>query len=447
MTIHPIESRYRTDEMARLFTEEHKLEKWLDVEAALAIAHAEVGNVPTEAAEKIKKKATLKFVKLERVKEIEKEIDHDIMAMVRAIAETCDGDSGNYVHLGATSYDVVDTAWSLVLRDALKILKEKILKLKKISLDQARKHQKTICIGRTHGQHAIPTTYGMKFAGYATEFQRHGLRIDSLLENNIVGKMSGAVGTMASFGDKGFKIQESVMKQLGIKISEISTQIVPRDLHAEIFAVLALIGTTLSKIAKEIRNLQRTEIAEVFEPYSKKQVGSSTMATKRNPHKVERICGINRIIQSNLLPILENAALMEHERDLSNSSVERIIFPETFILLDYILSQMVFILEGLEFNKNNIDRNLQLTGGQIFAENIMIKLVEKGLSRQKVHERLRTIGMKCRQEGKPFKEGILTDKELSSQVSEKELDEWLDPKNYIGTAIEQVERILKKYKD
>ncbi len=445
--VHPIEYRYNTPEMKKVFMEEYKLQKWLDVEAALALAHAKIGGIPKEAAKEIKKKATLQYVKLSRVKEIEREIDHDIMAMVRALAEACDGDAGNYIHLGATSYDIVDTAWSLVLRDALQIIKNKVEKLKEITLNQAEKHKETICIGRTHGQHAIPTTHGMKFAGYAVEFNRHLQRISSLLENNLVGKMSGAVGTMASFGENGFKIQDNVMKQLDLKPSDISTQIVPRDLHAEIFSVLVLIGTTLSKIGKEIRNLQRTEIAEVFEPYSKKQVGSSTMATKRNPHKVERVCGIYRVIQANLFPILENAALVEHERDLSNSAVERIIFPETFILLDYILDQMIFILEELEFNFKNIERNLQLTSGQIFAEKIMIKLVEKGLSRQDVHEKLRTIGIKCRDEERPYKEGLLQDKEIAANVTEKELDEWLDPKNYIGTAIEQVEQIIKKIRN
>ncbi|MHA1300415.1 MAG: adenylosuccinate lyase [Candidatus Helarchaeota archaeon] len=444
MAVSPIEYRYFTKEMKDLFTEEQKLQKWLDVEVALVKAHAKLGNIPQKVANEIEKKGSIKFVKIERVKEIEKEINHDIMAMVKAFAEVCEGSAGGYIHLGATSYDIVDTAWALILKDALKIIEGRLLDLRKELATIANREKNTICIGRTHGQHAIPTTYGLKFALWISEINRHLERLEQIIERDIAGKMSGMVGTMASFGEKGFEIQKLVMEELKIRESEISNQIVPRDMHSEIFFLLSLIGTTLSKIAKEIRNLQRTEIAEVFEPFKKSQVGSSTLASKRNPHKSERICGLFRIIYSNLIPILDNAALQEHERDLSNSACERVVYPQTFILLDYMLTQMINIIKGLEFNYENIKKNLDLTKGQIFAEKIMMKLVEKGISRQDAHEKLRQIAIRCRKEKIDFRIGILEDKELSNKVQSEEIDEWLNPKNYIGTAIQQVEKILEK---
>ncbi|MBS7249191.1 MAG: adenylosuccinate lyase [Candidatus Freyarchaeota archaeon] len=447
MSVHPIEYRYFTPEMKQVFTEENKLQKWLDVEAALARAHAALGDIPKEAAEEISKKASLKYVKLERVKELEEEIHHDVMAMVQALSEVCEGDAGKYVHLGATSYDIVDTAWALMLRDAIEIISSKLVSIKNVLLELASKHKETICIGRTHGQHAVPFTYGMKFAIWASEINRHLERIGEGKKRILVGKMSGAVGTMASFGKKGFDIQKTVMQELQIREAEITNQIVQRDAYAEIIFLNALIAATLTKIAKEIRNLQRTEIGEIFEPFTKRQVGSSTMAQKRNPHRSERVCGISRVIMAYTIPTLENAALIEHERDLTNSSNERIIFPESFILLDYILAEMISILKGLEFNYQNIQKNLELEGGLYMSENIMLKLVEKGLGRQEAHETLRQLAIKCRQENIPLKKAILEHPKLRTIVKEKELDNWLDPKQYIGTAVEQVEKLVNKLKN
>ncbi|MFB0560927.1 MAG: adenylosuccinate lyase [Candidatus Lokiarchaeia archaeon] len=446
MSVHPIEYRYFTPEMKQVFTEENKLQRWLDVEAALTSAHAALGDIPNEAAEEISKKASLDYISLDRVKELEKEIHHDIMAMVEALSEVCEGDAGKYVHLGATSYDIVDTAWALILRDAIEIISSKLGALKDVLLDQASTHKATICIGRTHGQHAVPYTYGMKFAIWASEINRHLERIEECKNRVLVGKMSGAVGTMASFGKKGFDIQRLVTQDLKIGEAEITNQIVQRDSHAELIFVNALVAATLTKIAKEIRNLQRTEIGEVFEPFTKKQVGSSTMAQKRNPHRSERVCGISRVIISHTIPTLDNAALIEHERDLTNSSSERIIFPESFILLDYVLTELISILKGLEYNYGNIQKNLELEGGLYMSENVMIKLVEKGLGRQEAHEILRQLAIKCRQENIPLKKAILSHQKLKTLVTESELKNWLDPKQYIGTAVEQVEKLVEKLK-
>ncbi|WXG40040.1 MAG: adenylosuccinate lyase [Candidatus Freyarchaeum deiterrae] len=444
MSVHPIEYRYFNPEMKQVFTEENKLQSWLDVESALARVHAALGDIPNEAAEEISKKASLDYVKLDRVNELEKEIQHDVMAMVRALSEVCEGDAGKYVHLGATSYDIVDTAWALILRDAIKILSSKLVTLKDVLLGLASTHKNTICIGRTHGQHAVPFTYGMKFAIWASEINRHIERIEEYKKRGLVGKMSGAVGTMASFGQEGFEIQRLVMKDLNIEEAEITNQIVQRDVYAELIFLNALIAATLTKIAKEIRNLQRTEIAEVFEPFAEKQVGSSTMAQKRNPHRSERVCGVSRVILSHTIPALDNAALIEHERDLTNSSSERIIFPESYILLDYILTELISILKGLEFNYQNIQKNLELEGGLYMSENVMLKLVEKGLGRQEAHEILRQLAIKCRQENIPLKNAILSHKKLKTLVTENELNNWLDPKQYIGTAVEQVEKLVTK---
>ncbi len=445
MATHPIEYRYFTEEMKRIWEEESKLQNWLTVEAALARANAKFGVIPESAAKEISKKANTKFVKLDRVKKIEEEIQHDLMAMVKVLTEICNVDAGKYVHVGATSYDIEDTAYALQFRDAIKIIERKLNELKNILLKLAEWHKKTTCIGRTHGQHAAPTTYGMKFALYAAEIQRHLDRLEESKKRVLVGKMTGAVGTQASFGKKGIELQKFVMKELGLEPVLVSTQVIQRDRYAEVIYDMALIAATLEKIAKEIRNLQRTEIAEVFEPFKEKQVGSSTMPHKRNPHKSERICGLARIVRSNVMPALENIPL-EHERDLTDSSAERIIFPETFILVDYMLKEMTNILSGLEFNYDNIKRNLDKTKGLIMTENLMLGLVKKGVGRQDAHELLRQASMKVIKENKNLKEILLKDKIIKKKFTGKELDWYLDPKNYIGTAVEQVENAVKTLK-
>jgi adenylosuccinate lyase len=445
MPIHPIDFRYNTKEMRELFTEEARLQTWLDVEAALAKVHAELGNIPKNAADEIAKKANTNYVKVARVNEIEKEINHDIMAMVRALEEQCSGEAGKYIHYGATSYDIVDTALALQMKRALDVLQNRIKSWLKVLLQLSEDHKETITIGRTHGQHAVPTTFGMKFAVWAAEVSRHLDRLDEMKKRTLQGKMSGAVGTMASFGSKGVEIQNSVMKNLGLLPSLITNQVVQRDIHAEVMVFLSYIASTADKIAREIRNLQRTEISEVFEPFKEKQVGSSTMAQKRNPHQSERIVSLARRIKSNIIVAFDNIAL-EHERDLTNSANERIIIPEGFILTDYILTQLISILQGLEFNLENIEKNLDLTQGQIFSEEIMIELVKKGIGRQEAHELLRKCGIRSRAEGKHLRDVIIEEPSLSKLISQKELDEWFNPKNYLGTAVEQVEKVIKLLK-
>jgi adenylosuccinate lyase len=307
----------------------------------------------------------------------------------------------------------------------------------------AKEHEETVCIARTHGQHAVPTTYGMKFALFFTEIDRHLMRLEFAEKTISVGKMAGAAGTMATFGGKGRKIQALVMQELGIQAAPVSNQVVQRDRHAQVVFVLALIAASMEKIAKEIRNLQRNEIMEIAEPFAKKQVGSSTMPQKRNPHKSERICSLSRMVRS-LVPIaLENISL-EHERDLTNSANERFIFPEAFIITDYMLSEMNKILSGLVFFPENIERNLNLTGGAVLAERVMIALAEKGMGRQEAHELLRTSAMEAFSGKKTLLSILSSKKEVTSLISKKELETLFDPEGYIGEAKEIVEDALNR---
>lgn len=442
--MHPILSRYSYPEMRYVFSEEAKLEKWLKVEAALAKAHALLNNIPLEAADIIASKASLKYVKLERIRELESIYEHDLFAMVEALAEVC-GDAGKYVHLGATSYDIEDTALALILRDALSIIEDDLYSLRNTLIDLASRYRDLVCIGRTHGQHALPTTYGMKFALWAAEMQRHIERLREVRKRVVIGKMSGAVGTMAGFGSYGLKVQELVMKELGLEYEPVSNQVVQRDRHAEVIMFLALVAASLDKIAKEIRNLQRTEIGEVFEPFGEKQAGSSTMPHKRNPNRSERICSLARYVKALVFPALENVSL-EHERDLTNSANERIIIPDAFMVVDYMLRQMDMVLKNLEINEKNVRRNLELTGGLIMAERIMLALVQRGIPRQEAYKIIRELSLRSVKENKPFKEVLASDPRISKVISREELEVLINPYTYIGQAREIVDNVIMMLK-
>jgi adenylosuccinate lyase len=446
LPILPIDTgRYGTPEMRRIFEEENRVQKMLDVEAALAWAHAEVGNIPRRDAERIVAAASLKHVKLERIKEIEREIKHDVMALVRALAEAC-GPSGAYVHLGATSYDIVDTATALQLKEALELIERRLNDFEKVLMEKALRYKETLMMGRTHGQHALPITLGFKFAVWMREISRHIHRLRQCRERVVVGKMSGAVGTQAGFGENAMRIQELVMERLGIKAADISTQIVQRDRHAELVCLLALIASSLENFATEIRELQRPEIGELAEPFeAEKQVGSSTMPHKRNPETCERICGLARMVRSLVTPALENVVTW-HERDLTQSSAERFIIPEACILVDYMLFLMTNIVANLYVNEERMRQNIELTQGRAMSEAVMIALTKKGVSRQEAHELLRKLTIKSEMEKVPFKKVLLEDKVVRQKLSEKEIDEALNPQNYLGTALEQVKLMVEKTK-
>ncbi|CAI1493441.1 Adenylosuccinate lyase [Thermococcus nautili] len=444
MAVHPIDYRYGSEEMRRIWDEENKLQKLLNVEAALARAHAKLGNIPEESARVISERASTEWVKLERVKEIEAEIHHDIMAVVKALSEVC-GEHGKYVHLGATSNDIIDTANALLIKESLELIERYLRELRDVLMKLAEEHKYTVCIGRTHGQHAVPTTYGMKFALWLDEVQRHLERLEELKKRVLVGKMRGAVGTAASFGEKALEIERLVMEDLGLKPALITNQLVPRDLYAELMMFLALVASTLDKIGLEIRNLQRTEILEVSEPFGKKQVGSSTMPHKRNPIRTEKVCGLARVLYSNVIPALLNNPLW-HERDLTNSSVERVILPESFVLLDEMLRVTIRVLKGLEFFPENIERNLYLTKNLIMAEPLMLKLAERGMGRQEAHELVRQLAMKAFEEGRDFLEVVKESEEVRKYLTDEDLAS-LRPENYIGVAPQIVDNVLRHIRE
>jgi adenylosuccinate lyase len=431
--------------MRRIFDEENKLQKMLDVEASLAWAHGEVGDIPRKDAEKIMEMASSKHVKLSRVNEIEREIKHDVMALVQALAEVC-GSSGAYVHLGATSSDILDTATALQLKEALNLMEKRLSDLELVLIRGAEQYKKTIMMGRTHGQHALPTTLGFKFAVWMREMARHIQRLRECRERLLVGKMSGAVGTQAGFGPKALEIQELVMERLSIKPAEISTQIVQRDRYAEFVCILAMIASTLDNMATEIRELQRPEIGEVSEPFEReRQVGSSTMPHKRNPMVCERICGLAKIMRSLVAPALENIPTW-HERDLTQSSAERFIIPEVCILTDYMLVLMMNVLTGLQVGEQKMLKNIGLTQGRTMSEAVMLALTRKGMDRQKAHELVRGLAMKSDAEKRLFNEILVENSTVQKMLSKREIDEALDPRNYLGTAVKQVELVVKKTK-
>jgi adenylosuccinate lyase len=446
MAIHPIEFRYGTPEMKNIWEVENKLQKMLDVESALSQAEAILGIIPQEIADEIKSKANTKYVTLERVNEIEKETNHDIASIVKGLAEQCRDDAGEYVHFGATSNDIVDSSQSLLFKESINILEEKIETLTKIILKLAEENIENVCIGRTHGQHALPTTYGMKFALWADELHRQWERLEFSKKNLCVGMMDGAVGTTAALGEIGLEVHKKVSEILGLRPAKITNQVLQRDNHAEFMMVMANIATTLDKIALEIRNLQRTEIMEVGEYFDpEKQVGSSTMPHKMNPITAERICGVARVIRSYVIGALENNPLW-HERDLTNSSSERIIFPEACILTDYILNLTIKLMNNLVFYYENIEKNLNLTNGLIMAERLMAELTRKGMGRQTAYGVVRECAIKANKENKLLNDLILEKTEISPFLSIEEVEKIMNPHTYIGSSQTIVKELLDSSK-
>ncbi len=440
MAIHPIEFRYGTAEMKQVWSEESKLLKLLQVEAALARAEADVGMIPEDAADTIA--AAVDSVKLERVNEIEDEIHHDMMAVVMAMSEQC-GTAGKWVHFGATSNDMLDTQLALQIKESIALLRSKTIAVRDALVERANEHKTTVCVGRTHGQIGVPTTYGLRFAVWASEMDRHLTRLDELEPRAAVGQMTGAVGTQAAFGADGIEIQRLTMEYLGLGSVEVSTQIIQRDRHAEFVMWMANTVTTLDKICVEFRSLQRSEIAEIEESFGKKQVGSSTMPHKRNPIKSEQVCGLARIVRAMVEPELLNNTLWD-ERDLTNSSCERVVFPETCVLTDHILKLAEGIIANLRFFPENIKRNLELMRGLNMGEAVMIELAKRGVGRQEAHEIVRTSAMEARESGRHMKEVLMSRPEVTEFISAGEIEGVMDPEGYIGTAVEQVEAVVER---
>jgi len=414
--------RYSRPRMKRIWSDKEKFDKWLQVEISVCEAWADVGRIPRKAISKIKKAR----VDLDRMAEILKITHHDVTAFISAVGETI-GEESRYIHLGLTSSDVMDTALALQLRDAADLLLEDIDALVNVLEDRAMSNKDTIMIGRTHGVHAEPITFGLKMALWAQEMRRNYARLKNAREIVSVGKISGAVGTYATVSPE---IEEKTCTRLGLTAAPISNQIIQRDRHAQFVSTLAITAGSLEKFATEIRALQRTEILEAEEPFSAGQTGSSAMPHKRNPELCERVCGLARLIRGHSVTAMENIALW-HERDISHSSNERVILPDACLALDYILDIFTGVMRGLQVYPENMKRNLELTQGLVFSQSVMLALVGKGLSRQKAYEITQRNAMQAWKTRTPFLKLLKADKDVMEHFNAKELEAIFDYRRFL----------------
>jgi len=405
--------RYTLPEMGAIWTLQNKYQKWLDVELAVCKVQADRGEIPMEAWNIISQKAGFEC---ERISQIEAEVKHDVIAFLTSVSEHV-GPESRFIHLGMTSSDVLDTAISLQIKEAGEIIRKKIIKLRDVLKAKALEHKNTVCIGRSHGIHAEPTVFGLKPALWYDEMGRNLTRFDEALKSVCTGKISGAIGTFAHLDPE---VEEKVCDNLELAYAPVSTQVVQRDRHAHFLSILAIIGATLEKIAVEIRHLQRTEVLEAEEFFSKGQKGSSAMPHKRNPITCERISGLARLLRTNALAAVENVALW-HERDISHSSVERIIFPDCTILLDYMLNKSITLIDKLLVYPQNMQKNLEITNGLIFSQTIMLALVKKGLTREKAYKMVQGPSMECWKTGESFEKIILADTEITAELALDEI--------------------------
>ena len=402
--------------MAGVWSEESKLARWLDVELAALEAWADLGAIPADAVAEIRERAQPPTP--ERVAELERETQHDLAAFVDAVAADV-GPAGRWIHHGLTSSDIVDTGLSLQVRDAGELLLAGVERALHAVLERAQRHRDDVCIGRTHGVHAEPTTFGLKLAGWAFELDRAHGRLTRALETMRIGKLSGAVGTYAATDPE---LERLACERLGLEPDPVSTQIVQRDRHAELLAALALVAASLEKFALEIRHLARTEVAEVAEPFGKGQKGSSAMPHKRNPVVAERICGLARVVRANALVGLENVALW-HERDISHSSAERVVIPDSFLALDYMLERFAWLMEGLDVRPERMRRNLEAGHGLFFSQRLLLALVESGLARGDAYRLVQRHALRAHEEEQDFRELVRADEVIAARV---ELDSIFD---------------------
>ncbi len=403
----------------------------LDVEGALARAQAKVGDIPTKDAATISRKASTKSVRLDRVRQIEARTRHETVAIVEALSEAC-GESGRFVHLGVTSSDILDSATALQVRDALELVRKRLDQLEHTLLSQTQKYAKTVCVGRTHGQHALPITLGLKFAVWLREISRHISRLRECTPRVVVGKLTGAVGTMAGLGDHALEIQSSVMKDLGLGSPEVTTQIVQRDRYAELVCDLANLASSIDKFSTEVRNLQRTEIGEVQEPFDLKvQIGSSAMPHKMNPKTSENISSLAKIVRSLVQPSLESVVTW-HERDLTQSATERFTIPEAFILVDHMLLSINRVLSDLVVSADRMAGNLDLTGGMELSEALVTALVRKGMERPRAFKLVRSIAIESATRKKQFRALVRENMEITRRLKDSDLESVFDARNYLG---------------
>ncbi len=434
----PVEFRYGRAPVRSLFSRGARLERALKVEAALAATEAELGMIPADAAGAIARVADLTHVPVDRVDALERTLRHDVMAITRALAEAA-GPAGAWVHFGATSADITDTALALELRESAEILRQDLTVLGTTLVDLARRHRATPEIGRTHGQHGVPISFGYKIAVGAAEVVRHRRRLEELLPRLAVGKMAGAVGTGAGFGHRAAEIEAGVMRRLGLAPDEAPTQIVGRDRIAEFTNFLALVAGTAERLSTEVRNLQRSEIGEIAEPFDEAhQVGSSTMAQKRNPTVSENITSLARLVRAFALPPLENM-VQWHERDLANSANERIVLPHAIVLTDDLVTKLIEVFGGLRVDTERMAEEIARSGGAVMTENLLLALTSKGLARSEAHEILRHL---TRPGTGRLIERAQADPTVRAHFSSEEVAALLDPASYVDAAAQKTDRVL-----
>lgn len=415
--------RYTLPKMREIWSEENKFRKWLEVELAVCEAWAKLKRIPATSLSKIKSKANFD---IKRINDIEKTVDHDVIAFLTSVAEKVGPDS-RFIHMGLTSSDVVDTALALQMREAGTIIAADIKDFIKVLKRLAVKYRDTVMIGRTHGVHAEPMTFGLKLALYMTEMQRNLERMERALLTISSGKISGAVGTYSNIDPR---IEDLACKSLKLQPARVSNQVLQRDRHAEFLTTLAVIGGTIEKIALEVRGLQKTEIGEVEEPFRKGQKGSSAMPHKKNPITCERLCGLARLLRGNAQVALENMALW-HERDISHSSAERVIIPDSTTIMDYMLVKITYVMDNLMVNANTMKRNLDATRGLIFSQRLLLALVDKGLRREDAYGLVQGAAMRARGLDKHLKTMVIEDPQIMRKLSLKEIEEAFDLRYYL----------------
>ncbi len=413
--------RYTRPEMARIWSEENRFAKWLEVEVLATEALAELDKAPRDAPARIRRNARFDVA---RIREIEREVHHELIAFLRCLAESI-GDDARFVHVGMTSSDVMDTGFSLQLKDASALLLEDVRTFMSVLRDQAYRYKDTPMMGRTHGIHAEPITFGLKLALWHEEMGRNLARLESAVADVCCGIVSGAVGTYAQVPPE---VEAYVCKAAGLTPDPASNQIIQRDRHAFFFSVLAVLASSIEKFAVEVRHLQRTEVLEAEEPFAATQMGSSAMPHKRNPILSENVSGLARLVRSYSVSALENVALW-HERDISHSSVERVIGPDATILVDFMLHRFTRVIRGLCVYPENMERNLALSGGAVFSQGVMLRLVEKGMARDEAYKVVQRHGLVAAKEGKDLKQQLLEDATVTEHLSLGEIDEVWQLKN------------------
>ncbi|MFM0878220.1 adenylosuccinate lyase [Streptococcus suis] len=426
-------NRYSRPEMAAIWSEENKYKAWLEVEILADEAWAELGEIPKADVALIREKATFD---IDRILEIEEETRHDVVAFTRAVSESL-GEERKWVHYGLTSTDVVDTAYGYLYKQANDIIRRDLENFTNIIADKAREHKYTIMMGRTHGVHAEPTTFGLKLATWYSEMKRNMERFDVAAKGVEAGKISGAVGNFANIPPF---VEEYVCGKLGIRPQEISTQVLPRDLHAEYFSALALIATSIERMATEIRGLQKSEQREVEEYFAKGQKGSSAMPHKRNPIGSENMTGLARVVRGHLVTAFENVALW-HERDISHSSAERIITPDTTILINYMLNRFGNIVKNLTVFSENMKRNMESTFGLIYSQRVMLSLIEKGMTREEAYDLVQPKTAQSWDNQVDFKPLLEADERVTAKLSQEEIDELFNPDYYAKRVDDIFERL------